>query len=53
MMPEIRVPRWGMVLCDPGMKAVEDPFRDVLERMPMSHRELARQLDVSQPTVSR
>ena len=52
-MPEIRVPRWWMVLGDPGMKAVEDPFRDVLERMPMSHRELARQLDVSQPTVSR
>lgn len=45
---------WRQALDDPfRVRAVWEGFRQLLEVMPLSHTELAMQLGVSQPTVSR
>lgn len=49
----IRIHAWWLAVWQDDIDRVYQAFRDVLSDLPMSHADLAEQLGVSQPTISR
>lgn len=52
-MAETRVPDWWMGLGREQARAVQNAFQELLRDLPMSQAQLAREINVAQPTVGR